>query len=317
MVLIDRRNNSIYVALLMSIVFHLIGFTSFLLVLPLLYYFVRTKERDKTLIALVLLLIVVLISEVFPFRNNLSEDGVLGLLSIGLFLPVALIGCSIVWILLDDYRLLVRYLASSAVVALLMIIISFIFKTNVKMAQAVDQAIIETLNLVLNQDTQETSILLGVPTTELFSTIRLVIFSMLLPLGAGCFGFNAFFALSTPTYVGDESFDERVKNWKLPEIFMWLFLISFVILLLGVYIDFPISISVINLNIALYLSLLFALQALSIILYRSRAKGRHTKAVRVFGWALFLVLLFQGLNIVAVIGLPIFGITETWFTYRK
>ncbi|MGD1822407.1 MAG: hypothetical protein ACPKM0_06545 [Pleomorphochaeta sp.] len=317
MVLIDRRNNSIYIATVMSAVFYLIGFTSFLLVLPLLYYYFRSKEREKTLYALAILLVFVLAVELVPLRDQLSDKSVLGILSIGLFLPVVLIGCSIVWILLDEYRLLVRYVSSSAIVALMMVIIGIWFKTDSEMALAVDEAIVDALNTILNQDTQQTSLVLGVPIDELFSTMRLVVFSMLLPLGAGCFGFNAFFALSTPTYVGDESFDDKVMNWKLPEIFMWLFLISLVLLLLGVFIDFPIGLSLVVINIALYLALLFSIQALSILLYRRRIKGYHTRAARVFGLALFLIILFQGLNIVAVVGLPIIGVSETWFTYRK
>ncbi len=317
MVLIDRRNNSIYIATLMSAIFYIVGFTSFLLVLPLLYYYFRSKERDKTLSALVILLVFVFLMELVPLRNQLSDKTVLGILSIGLFLPVVLIGCSFVWVLLDGYRLLVRYIASSVVVAFVMVIIGLWFKTDSEMALAVDKAIVDALNAVLNQEAQQTSLLLGVPTQELFSTLRTVVFSMLFPLGAGCFGFNAFFAISTPSYIGDERFDDKVKNWKLPEMFMWIFLASLVLLLLGVFVDYPLSISIIVLNLVLFLALLFAIQGLSIILYIRRAKGNHTRAARVFGMTLFLIILFQGLNIVAVIGLPIFGLTETWFTYRK
>lgn len=317
MVLIDRRNNSIYIATVMSAIFYLVGFTSFLLVLPLLYYYFRSNERNKTIYALLILLVFVLLMEFFPLRNQLSDKSVLGILSIGLFIPVVLIGSAIVWVWLDGYRLLTRYIASSLVVALVMMIIGFWFKYDTEMALAVDKAIVDALNIVLNQDAQQTSLILGIPTQELFSTLRTVVFSMLFPIGAGCFGFNAFFALSTPSFIGDERFDDRVKNWKLPEIFMWLFLGSLVLLLLGVFIDYPLSISIIVLNIVLFLALLFSIQALSIILYIRRAKGYHTRAARVFGLALFLIILFQGLNIVAVIGLPIFGVTETWFTYRK
>ncbi|MGD1816947.1 MAG: hypothetical protein ACPKNR_07950 [Pleomorphochaeta sp.] len=317
MVVIDRRNNSIYFALVMSAVFYFVGFTSFLLVLPLLFYYSRSRERAKTLLALLCLLVFVLIMEIFPVRNQFADKSVMGMLSIGLFLPIVLIGSSIVWVLLDGYRLLYRYIASSLVVALIMVIVGVWFKTDSEMALAVDKAIVDALNAFLNQESQQTSLLLGVPTQELFSTLRVVVFSMLLPLGAGIFGFNAFFALSTPKYFGDESFDERVKNWKLPEGFMWAFLASLILLLLGVFIDYSLSISLIVINLLLYLALLFSIQALAIFLYRRRAKGYHTRAARVFGLTLFLVILFQGLNIVAVVGLPIFGVTETWFTYRK
>ncbi len=317
MVIIDRKISSVYIAVVMGAILYALGFTSFLLVLPLLIYYSRSREREKTLLSLAVLLVFVLMMEIFPLIGTLSDKGNLGILSIGLFLPIVLIGSSMVWVLLDGYRLLTRYVASSAIVALIMVIIGFWFKSDAEMSLAVDNAIVSAMNSMLGQDSQQTSYILGVSSQELFITMRTVVFSMLLPLGAGCFGFNAFFALSTPKYLGDEEFDERVKNWKLPEGFMWAFLVSLIILLLGVVIDYSLSISVIVLNLALYLALLFAIQALSIILYRRRAKGYHTRAARVFGLTLFLILLFQGLNIVAVIGLPIFGVTETWFTYRK
>ncbi|MDC7236406.1 MAG: DUF2232 domain-containing protein [Sphaerochaetaceae bacterium] len=317
MVIIDRKISSVYIAVVMSAILYALGFTSFLLVMPMLIYYSRSREREKTLLSLAVLLVFVLMMEIFPLIGTLSDKGNLGILSIGLFLPVVLIGSSMVWVLLDGYRLLTRYVASSAIVALIMVIIGFWFKSDAEMSLAVDNAIVSAMNSILGQDSQQTSYILGISSQEFFITMRTVVFSMLLPLGAGCFGFNAFFALSTPKYVGDEEFDERVKNWKLPEGFMWAFLVSLIILLLGVVIDYSLSISVIVLNLVLYLAMLFAIQALSIILYRRRAKGNHTRAARVFGLTLFLILLFQGLNIVAVIGLPIFGVTETWFTYRK
>ncbi|NCD05358.1 MAG: hypothetical protein EOL97_04500 [Spirochaetia bacterium] len=317
MVSIEKRTNLVYVATTISAILYVLGFTSFLLVLPLLFYYSRSRERVKTLLALTVLLIFVLIMEIFPLFGELSDKGNLGMLSIGLFLPIVLIGSSMVWVLLDGYRLLVRFVASSAVVAVVMAILGYWFKVDTEMALAVDNAIVDIMNIVLNQNPEQTSLVLGVTSQELFSTIRTVIFAMLLPLGAGCFGFNAFFSLATPKYIGDEEFDERVKNWKLPESFMWAFLFSLILLLLGVVVDYGLSISVIVINLALYIALLFSVQALAIILYKRRAKGNHTKAVRVFSLALFFIILFQGLNIVAVIGLPIFGVTETWFTYRK
>jgi len=317
MVIVDRRNTSVYFALFMSAILYALGFTSFLLVLPLLLYYSRSRERVKTLLALGMLFAFVLAMEIFPLIGELSDKGNLGILSIGLFLPIVLIGSSIVWVLLDGYRLLDRYVASSAVVAVMMVIIGFWFKRDTEMALAVDNAIINAMDSVLGQDSQQTSLLLGISSEELFATLRTVAFSMLLPLGAGCFGFNAFYALSTPKFIGDEEFDERVKNWKLPEGYMWAFLVSLILLLLGVVVNYPLVISVMVINLALFLALLFAVQGLSIILYRRRAKGFHTKASKLFGLTLFLIILFQGLNIVAVIGLPIFGVSETWFTYRK
>lgn len=317
MVLLDRKTNSIYVATFMCAILYALGFTSFLLVLPLLFYYSRSKERVKTLWALASLLIFVLAIELFPLFGELSDKGNLGILSIGLFLPIGLIGSSMIWVLSDGYRLLTRYIASSAVIVCLMAILGFWFKSDTEMALAVDEAIVNAMYIVLGQDSQQTSLMLGVTPQELFSTLRTVIFSMLLPLGAGCFGFNVFLSLSTPKYFGDEEFDERAKNWKLPESFMWIFLVSLVLLLLGVVVDYTLSVSVIVINLALYFALLFAVQALSIILYRRRAKGLHTKAARVFGLTLFLIILFQGLNIVAVVGLPLIGVSETWFTYRK
>ena len=317
MVIINKKNTSVYFAVFLSIIFHSLGFTSFLLVLPLLTYYYRSRESKNTLLALVGLLVFILVVEIFPILGNLSDKGIVGMLSIGLFLPIALIGSSIVWVLLDGYRLLVRYVAGSAIIAVLMVIIGFWFKSDVSMAVAVDNTIFNLVNSLLSQNGQQSQLVLGAATQELLPILRVVVLSMLFPLGATCFGLNVFYALSTPKFFGDEEFDERVKNWKLPESFMWTFLASLILLLLNIVVDFTLIISLIVLNLVMFLALLFAVQGLSIILYRLRAKGKQIKAGKLFGLTLFLIILFQGLNIVAVFGLPIIGVTETWFTYRK
>jgi small-conductance mechanosensitive channel len=185
MVIIDRKISSVYIAVVMSAILYALGFTSFLLVLPLLIYYSRSREREKTLLSLAVLLVFVLMMEIFPLIGTLSDKGNLGILSIGLFLPVVLIGSSMVWVLLDGYRLLTRYVASSAIVALIMVIIGFWFKSDAEMSLAVDNAIVSAMNSILGQDSQQTSYILGVSSQELFITMRTVVFSMLLPLGAG------------------------------------------------------------------------------------------------------------------------------------
>lgn len=99
--------------------------------------------------------------EIFPLIGELSDKGNLGMLSIGLFLPIVLIGSAMVWVLLDGYRLLVRFVASSAVVAVVMALLGYWFKVDTEMALAVDNAIVDIMNIVLNQDPETDFISLG------------------------------------------------------------------------------------------------------------------------------------------------------------
>jgi len=75
MVSIEKRTNLVYVATTISAILYVLGFTSFLLVLPLLFYYSRSRERVKTLLALTVLLIFVLIMEIFPLFGELSDKG--------------------------------------------------------------------------------------------------------------------------------------------------------------------------------------------------------------------------------------------------
>lgn len=316
----NRKYGNLGIAVAFSAALYILGFTSFFFVLPMLIYFTQSGQRDLTLLSLVALLVVILLYEIVPLRDNLSEATSVGMLSIGLFLPIVLIGCSIVWVLLSSYRLLVRYIASCSFIALVMVVIGIYLKSNQQASSSIDTAMISLIDMMMSDAGLveiDAKLLGGISSSDLYTLIKEVMSVMILPLSAIAFGFSAFMSISTPKFIGDDAFDKRVSSWKLPEEMVWAFLLSFLIVLLSLVIDFNTTLRVVVWNIALFFGVLYAIQALAILLYKMNAKGRKMGAVKLFILVAILTILLQGLNIVIIFGLPIFGVTETWFTYRK
>lgn len=320
MLVIRQKNPSLLIALGLSFALYVLGFTAFLFVLPLLLFYAKSGQRNQTLISFSSLLAFVLAYELVPLHESLGDPLSIGLLSVGLFLPIVLIGCSVIWVLLDSYRLLIRYIASCSFIGFFVIILGLWFNSKPEMVNALDATVIKIVESFLGSSqvtSVETTLSLGIPTEEVYQLVKSALSCMLVPFGAGVFGFNAFFSIANPKFPGDTEFDERVISWKLPDEMVWAFLASWLIILLGVVVDYNKLITIITLNIAIFLSLLYAIQGLAIILNYLKAKGSKMGAVRLFTIAAVIAILLQGLNIVIVIGLPILGVTETWFTYRK
>jgi hypothetical protein len=316
----NRKYGNLGISIAFSAALYILGFTSFFFVLPMLIFFTQSGQRDQTLISLAALLIVILLYEIVPVRDSLSEQAGVGLLLIGLFLPIVLIGCSMIWVSLSSYRLLVRYIGSCAFIAALMMVFGMYLKSNPEIATAIDNATISIIDTLLNESGLvefDSQLLGGISSVDLFNLIKEVMMVMILPLSSIVFGFSAFMSISTPKFIGDDQFDKRVSSWKLPEEMVWVFLVSFLIVLLNLKIDLNTTIRVVVWNLALFIGVLYAIQALAILLYVLNAKGHKMSAVKLFIIAALLTILLQGLNIVIVVGLPVFGVTETWVTYRK
>jgi hypothetical protein len=316
----NRKYGSLGISVAFSAALYILGFTSFFFVLPMLIFYAQSGQRDQTLISLLALLVAVLIYEIVPFKGDFSDSTSVGLLSIGLFLPIVLIGCSMIWVLLSSYRLLVRYIASCSFIAFVMLVLGLYFKSNPQVSSSMDTAmisIIDTLMADAGLIEMDAKLLGGISSQDLYSLIKEVMLVMILPLSAIAFGFSAFMSISTPRVIGDDRFDKRVASWKLPEEMVWVFLVSFLIVLLNLVIDFNTTLRVVVWNLALFIGVLYTIQGLAIMLYKLNAKTHKIGAVKLFVLAALLTILLQGLNIVIVLGLPIFGVTETWFTYRK
>lgn len=316
----NRKYGNLGIAIAFSVGLYILGFTSFFFVLPMLIFFAQSGQRDQTLISLAALLFVILLYEIVPVKDGLSEQTGVGLILIGLFLPIVLIGCSMIWVSLSSYRLLVRYIGSCSFIAVLMMIFGMYLKSNPEIATAMDNATISIIDTLLNETgliELDNQLLGGISSVDLFNIIKEVVVVMIFPFGSILFGFSAFISISTPKYLGDNRFDKRVSSWKLPEEMVWVFLVSFLIVLLNLKIDLNSTLRIVVWNLALFIGILYAIQGLAILLYILNAKGHKMGAVKLFIIAALLTILLQGLNIVIVVGLPAFGVTETWVTYRK
>lgn len=316
----DRKYANLGIAVSVCFLLYVLGFTSFFFVLPLLIFFTQSGQRDQTLISLVVLLIAVLLFEIIPVRNNLSDPTSAGLLSIGLFLPIVLVGSSIIWVLLSYYRLLVRYIGSSIFIIATIVAFGLFLKSHPDVSKGIDDTLVLLINNLFNGSyghTMDTSMLQNMNSDGLYIVIKNLMIIMLLPSSAAVFGFNAFISIASSSYVGDTNFDERVASWKLPETLVWFFLASWLIVLFDQFIGINNTLRIGVWNVALFLGILYAVQGLSIILFKLNAKGKKIRAVKLFMIVTILTILLQGLNIGIVLGLPILGVTETWFTYRK
>lgn len=121
------------------------------------------------------------------------------------------------------------------------------------------------------------------------------------------------------TNIGNRSVGENVApfaGFQLPDSFIWPLLISWT----GVLVDNFFSlgfVSYIVWNAGLIFLLLYGLQGYAIIRFLL-GKSNASRGLRLFaGLGIVFLLFIPGLNLLVMVGIPGFGVSELWIKYRK
>ncbi|MBR2282691.1 MAG: hypothetical protein IJ863_08725 [Spirochaetales bacterium] len=227
----------------------------------------------------------------------------------GLYVPVAMIAGSAVWALTygRSGSLMRRFFWACIPVFAMGLLMSLYFAIDE--SQGVRDIMVNSVLYYVRSDT------LGV---DFEPIVRMVVDSLMYyfaPMGV--------LLLAFPIVVSDVNlnrFDEQWQydfaNMKLPDTYVWVLFGSLALSLLSVWLKaFPVWLKALSWNLALSMMVLYFVVGVSILVAFAR---RRTAAITA-GRIVFTVCLFcfiPGLNVVAVFGLPVLGILETWIHFR-
>jgi hypothetical protein len=285
-------------------------------IIPLMVQAPKFSDRKVSLFSVGLVALLVLSTELIRSKGALSSTEGRLLLLIGMFIPTVLLVAAAVWIALDDWRTVHRYLASCifGVVASLAVVIYFSKPSEALLR--VDAAMLRTFQVVLGQTTQGAQ---GTSVGDFESLYRVSLMAMgalLSPLCMILIGFNTFLALSFQGRY-DSTFSYRVSRWKVPEETLWVFLGGWTIVLLLLIGRSGYLPRAMALQVALGSSVIYAVQGISIVLHFALRKGIPINTTRFLTTIFLLVFLIPGVNLLVVFALPLLGVTETWIVYRR
>ncbi len=106
----------------------------------------------------------------------------------------------------------------------------------------------------------------------------------------------------------------QIHQFKVPEIMIWPFLIAWSLVLMTKFLELGI-LGIIGWNVGLSLAVVYFLQGISIFMFRMMKKGMKMRNGTIIVWTMILLIL-PGINILAMVGIPLIGISEIWIHYR-
>jgi hypothetical protein len=140
------------------------------------------------------------------------------------------------------------------------------------------------------------------------------------------FVFGYFVNLAGAWYVGDRiaarnRFDRRLSRFTLPDAMVWPLIGAWAVVLMGRFAKLG-YLRALALNAGLILLALYAVQGLAIIetlLARMARSGATRQGAQARRWPVFgliLVLLVPALTVLALVVIPLVGVSEIWVKYR-
>jgi hypothetical protein len=224
-------------------------------------------------------------------------------------MPIMMLIGSALWIALPHKRV-VKLLVIMGIAALGGLVIIVWFSSGNQSATSVEQVYRTYVESVAPQLLGAS----GVNTAGIFDYVVLTLRLMFLPLFMAQFGLSVLIS-DLIVYRHDETYQERLVNFALPESFVWPFLGLWALVLFSLVLP-HLLLQTIAVNGALVLSMLYIIQGMAIASYWLRKRNPAVKASRIYVLASLIVLL-PPVNVITLVILPLVGVSETWIKYRK
>lgn len=285
--------------------------TTAFFIIPLLLVAPRIERNQALLLPLVVLLLIVGDS-LIRGRGIAWDRTYLGSLAVGFYLPLSMLIGVVVYLLLPDKPMLVKFLAGSAFAAFGGVCLVLWFRSSSEAARETGEAL-RALYAQLIDTLLGSTLGLGVSGDQLFDLIVKVLELMFLPLFMVQYGFSLLLS-EFLLHRANPTFQQRLEWWKLPPNSIWVFLISWSVVLLLRFVELP-FIAMLAWNSALAISLLYLVQGMSLVAFLVRKRNQRISAMKIF-ILLGLLVVMPGINSVFLIALPLLGVSETWFSFR-
>lgn len=282
----------------------------FVFTLPLLLIAPKIKKTSNAVLLTIASSVAVLAWNLVDYKEYLSSPQTFGVLGFGLFFPVCLAVVASVWIGLRDFsRLVLRKLVICSFPVILLSSGCAIWLSSSKGLEAytyLQNYVIQLFPAVFGEQIDLKML------SQVFMTVLLIAVS---PMGL-TFG-------SIPVLISEFLLNKQDKEWQdnfsnmsMPPVFFWFTMLGWILALSGtLFLEYPVWLTILVWNFALSCSLYYLLAGISIICAKIRKKIPEAKASKICLICMIACLL-PGTNLIAVLGLPVLGLLETWISLR-
>ncbi len=293
---------------IVGILFSRFSLGSVLMVIPLLLVVPRVKDLWQALLAFAVLLVGSVVWSVID-NKEVIEAGYGSVLAVTLFLPVCSITGATAWCIASRKSRagLRKFFYACAPAVVLGLALAIWFSSDY--AYSAREILKNSILYVFSEEA------LGVNVESVVDLALSFLNVSFVPMGMVIVAVPVLIS-ELVMYRYNEAWQYDFACMKLPDPFIWVFFGFWVLALVSSLVTaVPIVIYCISWNVAFAITVLFAVQGLSILV----ARFRRTTAFMSVGKVVVLVLLLclmPGLNLVCIVGLPILGVLETWFRFR-
>lgn len=291
-----------------GILFSRFSLGSVIMTIPLLMIAPRVKDLWQVLLAFAVVLVGTVLWSVLDYKNVI-EAGYGSVLAVSLFLPVCTVIGTATWTAVSrKSRAGMRkfFLTCIPIVVLALALALWFSSDN---ATSTKELLKQSMLAIFSEESLGYSFETVVDLALSFLSISF------LPMGMLIVGIPVLIS-ELIMYRYDEAWQYDFAFMKLPDPFIWLFFGFWVLALTSSLVSaIPLALYCVAWNVALALTVLFAIQGLSIIVARFRRTSAYFSVGKVVGLLLILCLL-PGVNLICIVGLPVLGVLETWFRFR-
>ncbi len=292
----------------LGVVLSRLSIGSILMTVPVLLACGSVRRSDVKATAFGAMLLAVVVWSLIQSREILGTE-YWPVIFTGLYIPVSMVVGSAVWALTAGRSgsLMRRFFWASIPVFVLGLLLSLYFSMDA--SQTIREVLAESVMYYFQADT------VGIDMGPIVLAIVNSLMLFFAPMGV--------LLLALPVVVSDinlNRFDEQWQydfaNMKLPDHYVWMLLLSWALSLLCVWVKtIPAWVMALSWNTALSMTVLYMVVGISILVAFARRRTAAITAGRIV-FTVCLVCVIPGLNVVALIGLPVLGILETWIHLR-
>ena len=308
----EKKETRDYI-LLIALSFFLSVFSvgSLVFTLPLLFLSKR-YPRKATDTACVAVMVLTAGKQLFTSRDVLMNSLTYFFVGNNLFIPFALILGAMVWVNSKGMEVVKRLLFTMLPAFILFVLFAVIYTIFPQAAMAVKdtyrEIFVSLFTQIFQMSSETMSLMFDIVLELMLSIVMPLIFLNILVVH---YYFEAF------SHRQDENFEKKVSSFTLPEVFIYIFLSLWTIMLLKRFVDIPGSVNVVINNLALTCTLFYGIQGFSIILYNLKRKGSLISGIKLMGFLILLMMLLPGINMILIFALIGVGVLNTWIELRK
>ncbi|AEC01925.1 hypothetical protein Spico_0699 [Parasphaerochaeta coccoides DSM 17374] len=307
-----------------SVLMSLMGIPRFVFPLPVLVLALRRHCRRENRIMVIVTVAVALMVDVFKVREVFFVHGGAGIAGMEVLISMIPGVAAIIWVMTAGRRMFVRF-SGSCIFGVLSLMFFSLWLTGTSdgagatreiMVEAVRQGL-HAMSATLSPGASSVQDLLpaGFSVEMMVQAAGLVFMALLVPMVMLWVGFIVFLAENIARGKNPE-WTAQVARWRLPQWFVWIFLVGFAVVLGSRFVTMPVAVLVAGGNTLMAACVLYMVQGFAILVFQVSARIPGTGVQGLF-IRCGLLCLFPLVNAVVMLGLPLVGILETWIEFRK